>query len=270
MKKILFFLLVLLGVVFFATSSSAEISYDLSNGRAQNIELVDGTIVVEGDTADSYETTIEFTDATADRAIVFDNASGTIALNPAADRIEIEGATADAYETYLVVTDPTADRTLTLPNGTGYLAVDTGAATTGNVLLETEIDGSSELRTIMDDETGTGVLSFATNPTWVNPTVGNAATSAGAIILKEDSDNGTNTATLIGPASTADVTLTLPAVTGTVMANTAAPGLTIAAGANTACDTTCGGKVCFWGHDVGAHIFVTCADAAADTCVCGA
>ena len=46
--------------------------------------------------------------------------------------------------------------------------------------------------------------------------VKNGATSAGFIEFFEDSDNGTNKATLIGPASTADVTLTLPAVTGTV------------------------------------------------------
>ena len=46
--------------------------------------------------------------------------------------------------------------------------------------------------------------------------VKNGATSAGFIEFFEDSDNGTNKATLIGPASTADVTLTLPAVTATV------------------------------------------------------
>ena len=32
----------------------------------------------------------------------------------------------------------------------------------------------------------------------------------------EDSDNGTNKVTLIGPASTADVTITLPSTAGTV------------------------------------------------------
>ena len=46
--------------------------------------------------------------------------------------------------------------------------------------------------------------------------VKHGATSAGFIEFFEDSDNGTNKATLIGPASTADVTLTLPAVTDTV------------------------------------------------------
>ena len=38
----------------------------------------------------------------------------------------------------------------------------------------------------------------------------NGATSAGFIEFFEDSDNGTNKVTLIGPASTADITLTLP------------------------------------------------------------
>ena len=44
----------------------------------------------------------------------------------------------------------------------------------------------------------------------------NGATSAGFVEFFEDSDNGTNKVTVIGPASTADVTLTLPATTGTV------------------------------------------------------
>ena len=46
--------------------------------------------------------------------------------------------------------------------------------------------------------------------------VKNGATSAGFVEFFEDSDNGTNKVTLIGPASTADVTLTLPASAGTI------------------------------------------------------
>jgi len=53
--------------------------------------------------------------------------------------------------------------------------------------------------------------------------VKNGATSAGFIEFFEDSDNGTNKATLIGPAATADVTITMPAQTGTmVVSNTTA------------------------------------------------
>ncbi len=42
----------------------------------------------------------------------------------------------------------------------------------------------------------------------------NGSTSAGFIEFFEDSDNGTNKVTLIGPASTADITLTLPSSDG--------------------------------------------------------
>ena len=45
----------------------------------------------------------------------------------------------------------------------------------------------------------------------------NGATSAGFLEFFEDSDNGTNKVTFIGPASTADVTITLPATAGTVV-----------------------------------------------------
>ena len=38
-----------------------------------------------------------------------------------------------------------------------------------NILLETEIDASSELLALMDDETGSGALTFATDPTLVGP-----------------------------------------------------------------------------------------------------
>lgn len=47
-------------------------------------------------------------------------------------------------------------------------------------------------------------------------TIGNGATSAGYLDLLEDSDNGVNYARLIGPTSTADVIVTLPAETGIV------------------------------------------------------
>lgn len=45
----------------------------------------------------------------------------------------------------------------------------------------------------------------------------NGATSAGFLEFFEDSDNGTNKVTLIGPASTGDVTLTLPSATDTLV-----------------------------------------------------
>ena len=70
--------------------------------------------------------------------------------------------------------------------------------------------GSASVTDAMSISSG-GVVAFS-----ASLQVKNGATSAGFIEFFEDSDNGTNKATLIGPASTADVTLTLPAVTDTV------------------------------------------------------
>ncbi len=56
-----------------------------------------------------------------------------------------------------------------------------------------------------------------TNKSFTDPILTGSASSAGSIIFKEDTDNGTNAVTLVGAADTADVTVTLPAVTGTVI-----------------------------------------------------
>jgi len=71
-----------------------------------------------------------------------------------------------------------------------------------------------------------------TNKTLTTPVINagaqlkNGATSAGFLEFFEDSDNGTNKATLIGPASTADVTITLPAATDTLVGKATTDTLT--------------------------------------------
>jgi hypothetical protein len=71
-----------------------------------------------------------------------------------------------------------------------------------------------------------------TNKTLTTPTIDagmdikNGATSAGFVKFFEDSDNGSNAVTLIGPASTADVTLTLPAATDTLVGKATTDTLT--------------------------------------------
>jgi len=75
-----------------------------------------------------------------------------------------------------------------------------------------------------------------TTPTITTPVVNagiqlkNGATSAGFAEFFEDSDNGTNKVTLIGPASTADVTVTLPASAGTVALTSDIPSSGISSG----------------------------------------
>ena len=60
--------------------------------------------------------------------------------------------------------------------------------------------------------------------------VKNGATSAGFIEFFEDSDNGTNKVTLIGPSSTSDVTITLPSTAATLATQGDITALAIALG----------------------------------------
>ena len=81
-------------------------------------------------------------------------------------------------------------------------------ATTVDINGDVEISGTT---------TQTGVSTSAAKDIFnAGMSVKNGSTSAGFIEFFEDSDNGTNKVTLIGPASTSDVTLTLPTTTDTL------------------------------------------------------
>ena len=87
------------------------------------------SITFEGATADSYETTLQVTDPTADRTITLPNVTGTVIttgnlsditdIGVFSSTITMEGSTADAFELTLSAGDPTADRTITFPDETG-------------------------------------------------------------------------------------------------------------------------------------------------------
>ena len=85
-----------------------------------------------------------------------------------------------------------------------------------NILLETEIDASSELLALMDDETGSGLLVFGTAPTLLNVDVKNGATSSGIINIYEDTDNGVNKTSFQVGIQAGDITYTLPTDDGDV------------------------------------------------------
>ena len=110
--------------------------------------------IVEGETDNTNETTVVFTNPTADRTITFPDATGTVVLADSTNTltnktltsptisglslsdasIVFEGAVADSYETTLVVGEPTADRTVTLPDATDTLI---GRATTDTLTNKT-------------------------------------------------------------------------------------------------------------------------------------
>ncbi len=71
--------------------------------------------------------------------------------------------------------------------------------------------------------TGTQTL---TNKTLTDPILSPGTATAGKVEFLEGTDNGTNKVTLIGPAATADVTVTLPAATDTLVGKATTDTLT--------------------------------------------
>ena len=128
-----------------------------------------GSIIFEGTTDDSFETTLAVEDPTADRTITIPNVTGTITINDATQTLTnktltsptvsgltlsdssiiFEGSTADSFETTITVTDPTADRTITIPNVTGTVL------TTGNSDSPATTTSSSDVDFLLVDDGGT-------------------------------------------------------------------------------------------------------------------
>ena len=113
-----------------------------SSGSETN--LLTGTsfttgVEFEGATADDFVTLLAVEDPTDNRTATLPNASGTIMLSTlstnapdaansvygASNSLVFEGATANNYETSMTVVDPTADRTITLPNSSGTVVLST-------------------------------------------------------------------------------------------------------------------------------------------------
>jgi len=134
--------------------------------------------------------------------------------------IVLEGATANDHETTITVTDPTADRTITLPDATGTVAL------TNNKLDAFAATSSSELRSVISDETGTGGLVFADTPTLVTPNIG-AATGTSLVLSGDLTVNGTTTTINSTEITVDDKNLTLGSVATPTDAGADGGGLTL-------------------------------------------
>ena len=115
----------------------------------------------------------------------------------------------------------------------GALSIDLDSETldiAGGTGIDTS--GSSNTLTVAIDSTVTTLTGSQTltNKSLTAPTLTGSSSAAGSILFKEDTDNGTNAVTLIGPASTADVTVTLPSSAGTVALTSDIPSAGISSG----------------------------------------
>lgn len=113
--------------------------------------------------------------------------------------IIFEGSSEDNYETTLTVTNPTADRTITIPNSSGTVVLADGS---GNVTVSGNLTVNGTTTTI-DSTTINVVNSF---------------------VFEGTANDFETTLTITDP--TADRTITLPNVTGTVITTGNFPALT--------------------------------------------
>ena len=145
-----------------------------------------------------------------------------------------------------IVTTSNADLELA-PNGTGKVVVK-GNDNQGAIKLNCEANSHGQTiiaaphsesanNTLTLPSTGgdarlvsTSSTATLTNKTLTAPVLSGSSSAAGSILFKEDTDNGTNAVTLIGPASTTDVTITLPSSAGTVALTSDIPSGGISSG----------------------------------------
>ena len=117
-------------------------------------------------------------------------------------------------------------------------ATNITSGTVANARLSSDVTQNTATQTLTNKTLTSPTI---TTPSITTPTLAGSSSSAGSILFKEDTDNGTNAVTLIGPASTADVTVTLPAATDTLVGKATTDTLTnktLALGNNTVSGTT--------------------------------
>ena len=117
-----------------------------------------------------------------------------------------------------------AGNTITVPAGQTLDVLGTLDIDGGTLVLPNTVVTTTGTQTLTNKTLTTPVLTTPIANAGIQ--LKNAATSAGFLEFFEDSDNGTNKTTLIGPASTANVTLTLPSATDTLVAKATTDTLT--------------------------------------------
>ena len=177
------------------------------------------------------------------KAVYLDGAGSGAAVADALVDLDLTGTTTIAALTTSgaitssgVITGTTVEATATTSAGDnaaiGYTSANglmlTGQGSTNDVTIQNDAGAD-----VVEIPTGTVNVTMAGTVTAASTIVGNAglhvkngATGAGFVQFFEDSDNGANKVTLIGPASTADVTLTLPAATDTLVGKATTDTLT--------------------------------------------
>jgi len=205
-----------LGVELQATGENAGTWGTKTNTNLQIIEQISGGYIAKSIAGGAQTTALAVSDGStgaelSHRMIEF---TGTITGN------QIVTIPIDVQTFYFLRNSTSGAYTVQFKYASGsgdsftFSATDKGDA----VVFATANDGTNpDIDTLPRGTVTLAGTETLTNKSLTDPVLTGSSASAGSIIFKEDTDNGTNSATLKGPASTADVTITLPAETGTVL-----------------------------------------------------
>ena len=182
------------------TSLTATTLYAGTAEAANGVAIGSSGIVFEGATADSYETTVSATDATADRAILFPNAAGTIAL---LETLSVAGGSG-----------------LTYNSGTGQFG--TSSIPNSQLANSTITIGSASIALGGSQSTFTGLTSITSSA---------VVTDDSGLRIRDNSDNTKQLAfECSGISSGATRTLTVADESGTIASESFATAIAVALG----------------------------------------
>jgi hypothetical protein len=174
------------GAVVGTTNTQTLTNKTLTSPVVSGLTLSDGSIVLEGATADAHETTLTVTDPTADRTITFPDATGTVALTN--NKLDVFAATTSA-ELRAVISDETGTGGLVFANTPTLVTPNIGAATGTSLVLSGDLTVNGTTTTInsteitVDDKNLT--LGSVASPT-------DAGADGGGITLKGTTDKTLN------------------------------------------------------------------------------
>jgi len=214
-------------------TAASGATYGLQWADPAAVGVFESSIIFEGATADSYETTLTVTDPTADRTITFKDASGTVAFTsdiPSSTDGLSEGSTnkyftderaqdavGNAVGTGLTYTDATGAISVTANTYDAY-----GAASSAQSAAESTASGYVSTHAALTATHGvTGAIvgttdtQTLTNKTITSPVVTGLTLNDSSVVF-EGSSADANETTLTVTNPTADRTITLPDATGTV------------------------------------------------------
>ena len=211
-------------------------------------EFETGLGTLDGDSSDLTRTTV-FQSSNSDSAVDFSAGTKDVFVTLPASKAVFEDATTDNVT---LTADLSVGDDLTV-NGGVIDVKNTGAQSVVRFYCESSNAHYAEIKApahsafsgnvsltlpaVTDTLVGLAATQTLTNKTLTTPVLTtpianagvqlkNGATSAGFLEFFEDSDNGTNKVTLIGPASTADVTIVLPAAADTLIGKATTDTLT--------------------------------------------